>query len=261
MKPLNLKDVEQYVEDNIGTFHQKRLDKIQELQLGVVLKRKNPYLFRAKHILTSEALVRSILDAYLSSQEETLFGDFLETVAIFVGEQVFGGYKPEQSELIGIDLVFASEDKLYIVEIKSGPNWGNSSQINKMIQNFAEATTQLQSQYPNHIIVPVNGCSYGKDASPNKRNGTYWKLCGQDFWQFLSGSETLYAEIIEPLGYRAKQRNEDFDRAYAKIINRFTLEFGKNYCDSDGAINWAKLIKFVSERKSKLDYPFLQNFS
>jgi hypothetical protein len=114
MIPLNLEDLTQYVEKNIGEFHQKRLDKIQELQLEEVLKRKNPYLFRAKYILTAESLVKNILDAYLSSQEETLFGDFLEGVAIFVGQQVYDGYKPDPSELTGIDLVFENGNKLVL---------------------------------------------------------------------------------------------------------------------------------------------------
>ncbi|MCL6511217.1 MAG: hypothetical protein K6U78_11050 [Anaerolineae bacterium] len=36
--------------------------------------KKNPYLYRAKDIQTAEPLVRNILDAYLSSQEEGMFG-------------------------------------------------------------------------------------------------------------------------------------------------------------------------------------------
>nr|MBA4140472.1 cytosolic protein [Segetibacter sp.] len=45
METLNLSDVVQYVEENIGTFHQKRIASLQELKLGDVLKKKNPYLF------------------------------------------------------------------------------------------------------------------------------------------------------------------------------------------------------------------------
>ena len=137
--PLNLDEIRAYIATHIGNFHQKRLDKLQTLKLIEVLKRKNPYLFRAKHLLTAEALIRSILDAYLSSQEETLFGDFLELIAIFVCQKVYNAYKPALSELTGIDLVFEKGEHLYLVEIKSGPYWGNSSQINKMIQNFAIA--------------------------------------------------------------------------------------------------------------------------
>jgi hypothetical protein len=92
--PLNLQDVFEYVETHIETFHSKKLQKLERLTLNRLLVRKNPYLFKAKNIFTAEGLVRSILDAFLSSQEETLFGDFLEGVAVFVCGKVYGGVKP-----------------------------------------------------------------------------------------------------------------------------------------------------------------------
>ena len=70
------KEIRDYVAANISGFHQTRLLRLEGLKLKQILKRKNPYLFKAKNILTAEALVRVLLDAHLSSQEETLFGDF-----------------------------------------------------------------------------------------------------------------------------------------------------------------------------------------
>jgi hypothetical protein len=118
---LNIQDVFSYVETHIGLFHQNRLEKLEGLKLNTVLLRKNPYLFKAKNILTSEQLVRNVLDAYLSSQEETLFGNFLEGVAIYVCGIVYDGRKPSTSALEGIDLVFNNDNRIFIVEIKSGP--------------------------------------------------------------------------------------------------------------------------------------------
>ena len=37
-------------EDNIGIFHQKRIERLNNLQLNKLLKRKNPYLFKSKDI-------------------------------------------------------------------------------------------------------------------------------------------------------------------------------------------------------------------
>jgi hypothetical protein len=56
MEKLNLKDVLQYVEDNIGVFHQRRIQSLDGLKLAQVLKRKNPYLFKAKYVLTAEQI-------------------------------------------------------------------------------------------------------------------------------------------------------------------------------------------------------------
>jgi hypothetical protein len=258
MNELDLAEVYRHVEENIGLFHTKRLDKLNDLNLNKVLFRKNPYLFKAKHILTAEALVKSIVDAYLSSQEETIFGDFLEGIAVFVSGKVYGGYKPEIGSLIGIDLVFERDENIFMVEIKSGPHWGNSSQIKKMMQNFHAAKHILQEQFPDQEIIAINGCSYGKDAHPQKRlaeDGGYWKLCGQDFWSHISGNEQFYLEIIEPLGHQAKARNEAFDQAYARVINRFTVKFAQDYCTPEGDIDWELIVRLISERHDKS--PFL----
>lgn len=75
------------------------------------------------------------------------------------------------------------------------------------------------------------------------------KLCGQRFWELISGNENLYTDIIEPLGHRAKEHNQEFDEEYAKIVNRFTREFSQEYCDDSGAIMWEKLVKFNSAKK------------
>ena len=62
------KSIIDFVEHNIQSFHEKRLTSLQELKLDKVLKRKNPYLFKAKNIIIADDLVRGLLDAHLSSQ-------------------------------------------------------------------------------------------------------------------------------------------------------------------------------------------------
>jgi len=210
------------------------------VKLNRILLRKNPYLFKAKNILTAQDLVKSLLDAYLSSQEETLFGEVLERLAIFVCEQIYGGTKSSSE---GIDLEFSREGVRYLVSIKSCPNWGNSSQIKKMLDNFQKAKKILGSNVGRANVVAINGCFYGRDNTPDK--GTYLKLCGQRFWEFISGDADLYLDIVKPLGVEAKQRNEEFYEMYAKIINLFTVQFAESFCEN-GAINWDKLVAYNS---------------
>lgn len=240
MQPLTLSEVTQYVEENIHVFHRRRIENIQRLNLNQILKRKNPYLFRAKNINTAQDLVKGLLDAHLSSQEETIFGEFLENLAIYVCHRVFDGRK---SAAEGIDLEFERDHILYIVSIKSGPNWGNSSQVKRMVENFKRAKRILQTSGVRQNIQAVNGCCYGIEHQPNK--GDYWKVCGQAFWEFISANERLYLEIIEPLGHRAKEHNEAFADSYARAINLFTQQFIQDFCQ-DGRINWEKLVQFNS---------------
>lgn len=241
MQKLNLREVSQYVEENIGTFHQKRILSLDTLSLSKVLKRKNPYLFRAKYLLTAEQIIKGLVDAHISSSEEGIFGDWLEGLAIFINEKVYGGWK---SGIVGIDLEFDKDDRRYLVNIKSGPNWGNSSQISKMISDFKTAQRTLRTSDSKINIVAINGCCYGKDNNPDK--GDYIKYCGQQFWEFISGNRHLYTEIIEPLGYNAKEKNDNFLQSYSQMINKFTREFSIDFCHENGEIDWKKLVEYNS---------------
>lgn len=243
MKSITQQEITDYVEANIQDFHRRRLENLQKLRLMEVVKRKNPYLFKAKNINTAQDFVKTILDAFLSSQEEGIFGGFLEELAIFISAQVCGGQK---SSAEGIDLEFERDSIRYIVSIKSGPNWGNSSQIAKMRDNFRKAKRILSTNTVSANVVAVNGCCYGKDRRPDK--GDYLKLCGQKFWEFISDDDNLYTDIIEPLGHQAKERNEQFMQEYAKVINKFTSEFIGTFCDADGGIVWEEIVKFNSAK-------------
>ena len=241
MKPITQQEITDYVAANIQVFHQKRLESLQKLKLMDVVKRKNPYLFKAKNINTASEFVTTILDAFLSSQEEGIFGGFLEELAIFVCSEVYGGQK---SSAEGIDLEFEKDSIRYIVSIKSGPNWGNSSQVAKLRDNFRKAKRILGTNRSSANVVAVNGCCYGKDRKPDKSD--YLKLCGQKFWAFISGDDNLYTDIIEPLGHQAREKNEQFMKAYAKVVNKFTAEFIGKFCDADGNMLWEEIVKFNS---------------
>jgi Type II restriction endonuclease EcoO109I len=234
-------EITAYIEESLLPLHQKKLKKLTKLTLKEILERKNPYLFKAKHVTTASEFMQSVLGAFLSSQEETQFGGFLEGLAIFICSKVYGGHK---SSGTGMDLEFERDNILYIVSIKSGPNWGNSGQVEKLKTNFIKAKRILNTNASKKNIVAVNGCLYGRELPEDR--GDYLKLCGQRFWEFISGRKTLYTDIIEPLGSRAKERKEEFEVELAKVINRLTKEFLDDYCLADGTIQWKKLVEFNS---------------
>lgn len=240
MKSLNLKEVEAYVNKNVVGFHKARLYNLKGLNLNSVLRRKNPYLYRAKNIRIASEFVTEILDALLSSSEEKTFGDFLEGLAIFVAERTAGGHK---SAANGIDLEFTNNRIHYLVSIKSGPNWGNAPAHRKQEEEFGKALNVMKQSAHGKNVEAILGICYGRTTT--SRIGNYEKVVGQSFWYFISENKNLYTDIVEPLGHRAKEHNDAFRSEKAKIINTFTKEFTDRFC-INGAIDWKKVVEFNS---------------
>lgn len=240
MNPLSLDAVVEYVGNNIADFHERRAKSLEGLRLTRLIN-KNPYLFRAKHVITAGELIEGLLDAFLSSSEEKLFGDFLENLAIYVAEQTCSGHK---STAPGIDLEFFNNGIHYIVSVKSGPNWGNSSQQRRLEQDLRDAVARVKQSQRGLNVQPVLGICYGKTKTSYIRG--YLKVVGQNFWYLISENKDLYTDIVEPIGYQAKEYNEAFATKKVRVINLLTKEFLNEFCNELGAIDWPKLVEFNS---------------
>lgn len=240
MDSVTTAQLKEFVNANIDTFHEARLRRLSELRLRDVLKDKNPYLFKAKNIHMASALIEDILNARLSSSEEKLFGDFLEKLAIFASSITRDGRK---STAMGLDLEFSADGVYYIVSIKSGTNWGNNPQHLKQRQDFAAAVTVLKQANPRMNIQPTLGICYGKTRTSYLHN--YMKVVGQTFWHLISGNRDFYTDIVEPLGYRAKEHNDAFFAERGRVVNTFTQELLDDFC-TNGVIDWNRLVRFNS---------------
>ena len=237
MNDIDLGEVAAYVNENIDLFHARRLRCIQGLKLSDLVS-KNPYLFRAKNVNRASELVEETMSAFLSSSEEKDFGDFLEGLAIFVAAKAGDGRK---SASPGIDLELVRGGVHYVISIKSGTNWGNSSQQAKLADDFTKALTRLRQGRINADA--VLGICYGKTKSARNPKYGYLKLVGQNFWSFVSGDMNLYREIIEPVGYRAREHNDLYLNERDKLANLLTKQFMDRFCDDTGAIDWQRLME------------------
>ena len=78
------------VANALTDFYSALTKTLDNIDVDKILKRKNPYLYRAKGINSAGQIVDGILAAYISSSEETVFGNcFFEPIAIVVS----GGQK------------------------------------------------------------------------------------------------------------------------------------------------------------------------
>lgn len=240
MNPLDLDDVREYVNENITDFHERRIKSLEDLSLNKLLK-KNPYLFKAKNVTTASELISSLLEAFLSSSEEKLFGDFLEQLAVFVASRTCEGHKSTAS---GVDLEFFNEGVHYVVSVKSGTNWGNSSQHGKLEQDLQNAVKRVKQSRHGANVQPVLGICYGKTRTGRLRG--YLKVVGQNFWYLISENRDLYTDIVEPIGHKAKEHNDVFIRERGRVVNKFTRVFIERFCCESGDIDWKKLVEFNS---------------
>lgn len=246
MSSLDRQVLADFIQSKLQAFYAKRLESLADLKLKEVLRRKNPYLFKAKGIRSASDLAHDILQAFLSSSEEERFGRLLEEVAFFVAQQVYGARK---SAVEGIDVELDKDGVHYFVQIKSGVNWGNSSQKKQLSQDFQRAIQSYQHSHPSAKVACVQGSCYGKQTAKSRAASeprVYTVLAGQAFWTFLSGDPNLYIEIIEPMGAQARTFSLELEVRRKALEVEFTREIVEQFAHADGTLDWHKLLVFVS---------------
>ena len=165
----------------------------------------------------------------------------MEDLAIYVAEVTGGGHK---SAAEGIDIELIRKNVRYLIAVKSGKNWGNSSQHAALKRNFTTAVKVLRQSHHSKVLQPTLGICYGDFKTVD--SGEFLHIGGQSFWYLISGDRNLYIDLVEPLGHEAKKHDEAFRTEKDNIYNRLTREFAVSYCDRSGKIDWFKLVRYVS---------------
>lgn len=243
MSPLNTGYDEAAVLEAIGTalteFYTSLAKKLDDIGLEDILKRKNPYLYRAKGIQNATQIVDGILAAFVSSSEETIFGNtFFEPLAIAVS----GGQKAVTE---GVDITVDKDNTIYSIAVKSGTSVFNADSRKRQEQNFQAA--QRRAQQAHKAFFPVVGYGYGKKKGARRgRERFYTELAGKDFWEWLTGDPAFYTKIIQYMGTRPEEFAARFEEAYNRAENRLLRAFTLKFCGEDGSIDWDELIRFNS---------------
>lgn len=234
-------DIKDYIEKRIASYYSGVIEDIQKLNLKNLLIRKNVYLLLVDGIDSVQELIEHLLTTKLHESKETKLGEALEDIARYVS----GSSKSKKE---GIDLEYDKNNIHYLIQNKSGPNWGNSSQLKQMEKDFVIAQDLLKDQYSN--IISINGCCYGFDNSPDK--GNYIKLCGQEYWEFLTGDKNFYRSSIflDALKSGAVVYEKVFKQAYSELVAQFSKEFSSSFCKTDGTINWESFLELTSGSRS-----------
>jgi hypothetical protein len=223
----------------LEAFYSTLIANIDKLDVKKILKRKNPYLFRAKAMNGASQIVDAILAAFVSSSEETIFGNvFFEPIATAAAQG-------QKALAEGVDILKEQDDTIYAIAVKSGPNVFNSSSKKKQDQNFRAALKLAQQAQKR--FVPIIGYSYGKKKSSNRGIPKFYsELAGQEFWTELTGDDQFYIKLIHYMDKLPEKYIDNFEKSYQKAANRLVKEFTNEFCLDDGGINWEKLVQYNS---------------
>lgn len=230
--------LEQFVGELLDEFYRRRIQKLDTLQLKDTLKRKNPYLFRASGFQKASDIVEALLQAYMSSSDEGIFGDaFFEPLAKRVSQ---GTVAPTE----GVDIVIEDDRRYLAVAVKSGPAVFNAQSKRRQNQDFQSLRSRLlkvQKQFDALV-----GYCYGRKVAPPSADRIFREASGQKFWGELTGDPDFYLRIMRVMQDRPTKHKVKFDQAWASAVNRFTSAFISEFCHTDGSVDWEGLLRFNS---------------
>lgn len=231
--------LENLIAAGLEEFYRRRLAMLEKLQLKKVMRRKNPYLFRALGIEVAAEIVQRLLQDFVSASDETIFGDaFFEPIA----REASGG---KVSDARGVDFVLEKPKRYTPVALKSGPNIFNASQRKRQDDEFRELRSRLVKIHKQ--FDPLLAYAYGKRIREASGKWIFRELSGQVFWTEITGDPDFYLKIIRLMEDIPARHRKQHQEEWAKAVNRFTAEFITLFCFKDGRIDWEKLVKFVSE--------------
>ncbi len=235
----NEEEIIQAIAVALDNFYTSLISKVDALNIKKVLKRKNPYLFRAKAMNGASQIVEAILAAFVSSSEETIFGNvFFEPIATAAAQG-------QKALAEGVDIMVERDNTIYAIAVKSGTSVFNADSRKKQEQNFMAASKLAQQAKKR--FVPIIGYGYGKKKTTNRGLPKFYEeLAGKDFWTELTGDEEFYIKLIRFMAELPEKYVTDFDESYQKAANRLVKEFTNEFCNEDGSIDWEKLVEFNS---------------
>ena len=234
-------EVVQAIAKALDTFYSSLIEKIDRIDVVKIMKRKNPYLYRAKGIANASEICASVLSAFVSSSEETIFGNcFFEPIAIAAS-----GGKKALAEGVDIMIHDDATNTISAIAVKSGTSVFNSDSKKRQEQNFT-AASKLAGQAKARFEAIIGYSYVKKSESSRSKPKIYQELAGKEFWAYLTGDDQFYVKILNFMGTLPEQYVQSYRESYTKAHNRLVLEFSTRFCNSDGSINWEKLVEFKS---------------
>lgn len=237
--------LEAEVDRLLKVVYGKRFATLEKLTLSKLLS-KNPYLYRGLGIVKAEEWVDEVLAAFISSSDETVFGnEFFEPLALWAAKAAeFPGDKREVTVGggAGYDVGIETASAYRAVAIKSGKKIFNSQSSSAQGDQFLALQSRLKKT--GKQFLPIIGYGYGRKTT--RKESPTERLAGQKLWQLLTNEADFYLRIGQAIGKFAADHRQLYTEALDKKRNQLLRQFLVNFVDDSGTIQWDAILKYNS---------------
>jgi Type II restriction endonuclease EcoO109I len=205
----------------LAVLYAKRIAKVGDLKLGRLID-KNPYLYRAIGIDDPSQLIEQLLAAFISSSDETIFGnEFFEPLAFWCAKASQQEGVNARSVTVGAgagqDIAIETATAYFAISVKSGKNIFNAQSAKGQNSEFDALEARLKKL--NKQFHRVIGYGYGRKQV--QKASTVEKLAGQSFWQMLTGEADFYLRISMQLVRFRRRMEPSIKRHLKQNVTRF----------------------------------------
>lgn len=195
---INLSPSQNLIKIIATDFLNTQIQSVQQLTMQSL--NCNPILVTALKLDTSEKLLRYSVYQSASRSIVTSFGYFVQKLLLYSGENIYDAKDEPSFHGTKWDLVKRLEDVKSWIEVKSGPNDLNKTQI----LSYQSAIQQVEASGAKAYI----GETYGTRAMETITHNLYkqylnnWEqrtLIGRELWDFVSDDPDYHSKLISLL--------------------------------------------------------------
>jgi hypothetical protein len=221
----------------VDSLENLRLVSRKEISFPKLLSKCNPYELSV-NCKTVENVVDFIMGSHKQTSSQTIWGNYLESIAVKICEKNLNGFKSKEE---CTDLEWNVDEKKHYRGWKSSPKWCNADQ--KRAVNTKENSLSMNKDFGSFKVLT----SYGKTANRRKNNG-FVQLSGQDAWQEISGDKELYNKVMIGVQLNDKIIRQFLENIYISDMDKSIKWFIQNFTNKDKTINFIKVNNYVSSR-------------
>jgi hypothetical protein len=231
--------MEQNIINDIVLKSLKGLETIKRKKISFpkLLAKSNPYEL-AVSCDTIECLVEFVLASHKQTSSKTIWGNYLETIALNISKLTINGYKSKE-ECTDIEWIF--DGIKHYRGWKSSPKWCNADQ--KRTANLKVNELIDTEDFGSFKILT----SYGKTTEKKVSNG-FIQLSGQDAWNEIGLDNEIYNKVMSSIMDNSKIIGLFLENIYISDKDRIITWMKDNFLNNDNTINFIKINKYVSSR-------------